>query len=56
MHGFEETVWPVMRLAFELNVSTRVGFEDCRWLPNGEIAASNADLVRAALELRQARD
>ena len=48
LHGEGGSVWEMVRLAARLGLSTRVGFEDGPALPDGTIASSNADLVRAA--------
>ena len=52
LHGEAGSVWPCVREAWRLNLSTRIGFEDGVHLPNGIVAADNADLVRAAIQLR----
>ena len=52
LHGEAGSVWPCVREAWRLNLSTRIGFEDGVHLPNGIVAADNADLVRAAIRLR----
>ncbi|MAS03829.1 MAG: 3-keto-5-aminohexanoate cleavage enzyme [Ahrensia sp.] len=54
LHGFDASVWPLVERTFERFWSTRVGLEDGRLLPDGTVAAGNADLVRAATELRPA--
>ncbi|MEU5956530.1 3-keto-5-aminohexanoate cleavage protein [Streptomyces sp. NPDC047525] len=51
LHGEEGGTWPVLRLAGRLGLATRVGLEDTLVLPDGERAASNAELVSAALSL-----
>ncbi|MGK5682674.1 3-keto-5-aminohexanoate cleavage protein [Actinoplanes sp. URMC 104] len=51
-HGSAGWTWPLVRDAFRRGHDTRVGFEDSVLLPDGSIAASNADLVRAAVALR----
>ncbi|MFG2498867.1 3-keto-5-aminohexanoate cleavage protein [Streptomyces sp. NPDC048441] len=48
LHGEEGGTWPVLRLAGRLMLATRIGFEDTLVLPDGERAASNAQLVSAA--------
>lgn len=53
LHGSGASAWPLIDRAFESGFSTRVGFEDTLVLLDGSPAASNADLVRAALALRQ---
>jgi uncharacterized protein (DUF849 family) len=49
LHGDGGSVWACVAEAARLRVSTRVGFEDGRTLPDGSVAESNASLVRAAL-------
>jgi len=49
LHGFNATVWPLIDLAGQRGWSTRVGLEDGKWLPNGEVATSNAMLVAEAV-------
>ena len=49
MHGFDATVWPLIRLARQRRWSTRVGLEDGKTLPDGTDAANNAALVAAAI-------
>ncbi|WP_306211737.1 3-keto-5-aminohexanoate cleavage protein [Actinoplanes sp. RD1] len=51
-HGMNEWTWPLVRDAFRRGHDTRVGFEDSVLLPDGSTARSNADLVRAAKELK----
>lgn len=51
LHGEEGGTWPVLRLSGRLRLATRIGFEDTLVLPDGERAASNAQLVAAALAL-----
>ncbi|PWI19524.1 hypothetical protein DI272_39240 [Streptomyces sp. Act143] len=49
LHGEDGGAWPVLRLAGRLGLATRVGLEDTLLLPDGEPAASNAQLVAAGL-------
>ncbi|MFF4801771.1 3-keto-5-aminohexanoate cleavage protein [Streptomyces sp. NPDC001351] len=49
LHGEDDGAWPVLRLAGELGLATRVGLEDTLFLPDGERALSNAQLVAEAL-------
>ena len=51
-HGMNDWTWTLVRDAFERGHDTRVGFEDSTLLPDGATADSNADLVRAAVALR----
>ncbi len=48
LHGFETTAWPILDLAESLGYDTRIGLEDTVRLPDGELAADNAQLVRTA--------
>ena len=50
-HGFGLATWDVLRRAKALGHGWRVGFEDTLVLPDGRPAASNAELVSAALAL-----
>ncbi len=54
LHGEEGGAWPVLRLAGRLGLATRIGLEDTLLLPDGRRAASNAELVTAALALWRA--
>ncbi|MFD4553878.1 3-keto-5-aminohexanoate cleavage protein [Streptomyces sp. NPDC058469] len=49
LHGEDAGAWPVLRLAGRLGLATRIGLEDTLFLPNGERALSNAQLVAEAL-------
>jgi uncharacterized protein (DUF849 family) len=49
LHGEDGGAWPVLRLAGELGLATRVGLEDVLRLPDGRPAGSNAELVAAGL-------
>ena len=51
-HGMNDWTWPLVQDAFRRGHDTRVGFEDSVLLPGGTRADDNAQLVRAALELR----
>lgn len=52
LHGFDATIWPFVERAFERRWSTRIGLEDGRLLPDGTLAAGNAELVGTAVALR----
>jgi len=52
-HGEGDATWPVMRQAVALGRHIRVGLEDTLVLPDGTLAPSNADLVAAAVALRE---
>lgn len=49
LHGEEGGTWPVLRLAGRLGLATRTGLEDTLFLPDGERALSNAQLVAEGL-------
>ncbi|SNX57290.1 uncharacterized protein SAMN06272735_1756 [Streptomyces sp. TLI_55] len=49
LHGEDGGAWPVLRLAGQLGLATRIGLEDTLLLPDGEPALSNAQLVSAGL-------
>ncbi len=51
LHGFDAMVWRFVTLAAQRRWSTRVGLEDGNHLADGAIAASNAALVAAAVEV-----
>lgn len=51
MHGFNDTTWPFLERAIVSNYSVRIGLEDTNRLPDGSLAADNADLIRAAAGL-----
>ncbi|MFI0152137.1 3-keto-5-aminohexanoate cleavage protein [Streptomyces lydicus] len=48
LHGSNGSAWPVLRLARQRGLDTRIGVEDTLLLPDGRPAADNAQLVRAA--------
>ena len=50
-HGYDLATWDVMRAAMAMGQDIRVGLEDTTFLPDGSIAAGNADLVAAAVRL-----
>jgi uncharacterized protein (DUF849 family) len=50
-HGYGEQTWDVISAAAAAGVDVRVGLEDVLVLPNGRVAANNAELVAAAVEL-----
>lgn len=51
LHGEEGCAWPMVRLAAERGLATRMGLEDTRELPGGAVAASNAVVVAAAARI-----
>ena len=48
LHGFDDSAWPLARMARARGFALRIGLEDTSQLPDGTVAAGNADLVRAA--------
>jgi uncharacterized protein (DUF849 family) len=48
LHGEGGSVWPMVQLARSERLDTRIGLEDGLHLPNGLIAACNAELITAA--------
>lgn len=50
-HGFQERTWEVIEAGAARGVDVRVGLEDVLTLPDGTVAANNAELVAAAVEL-----
>jgi uncharacterized protein (DUF849 family) len=55
LHGFDATVWPFVERAVRDGFSTRVGLEDGSALPDGRVARSNAELVRAGVQIAYGR-
>ena len=51
LHGDDASAWPLLRRALESGFSTRIGFEDVKVLPDGSVAASNSELVAAAVQI-----
>jgi uncharacterized protein (DUF849 family) len=49
--GISREQWPLAMAALSLGGDVRVGLEDNFYLPNGEMARSNGELVAAAAEL-----
>lgn len=49
--GIGRDQWPLLGEALELGGEVRVGLEDNFYLPNGEMARSNGDLVAAAVRI-----
>jgi uncharacterized protein (DUF849 family) len=50
-HGYGGRTWEVIAAAAVAGVDVRVGLEDVLVLPDGRIAADNAELVAAAVDL-----
>jgi uncharacterized protein (DUF849 family) len=54
-HGYGARTWEVIAAGAAAGVDVRVGLEDVLELPDGRIAADNAELVRAAVKLTRPR-
>jgi uncharacterized protein (DUF849 family) len=53
LHGADASAWSLLRRALASGFSTRIGLEDVKILPDGSVAASNAELVAAAVRILQ---
>ncbi len=51
MIGIGSKQWKLAAAAVSMNGNVRVGLEDNLYLPNGDLAQSNGDLVAKAAEL-----
>jgi hypothetical protein len=51
LHGEGAGAWPVLRLAGERGLDTRIGLEDTLLLPDGSPAPDNEALVAAAVDV-----
>ncbi|UII33841.1 3-keto-5-aminohexanoate cleavage protein [Fulvivirga ulvae] len=49
LHGQNENAWKILAYARAMGLSSRIGFEDTLWLPDGKPANSNCELIDAAL-------
>lgn len=54
LHGENATVWPFVHRAARRNLSTRIGLEDGKELPDGTVASNNAALTAAAVSIFRA--
>lgn len=52
-HGYGERTWEVISAGAAAGFDVRIGLEDVLVLPDGRIAADNAELVSAAVELTE---
>ncbi len=50
-HGYDERTWEVIAAGAAAGFDVRVGLEDVLLAPDGHVAADNAELVTAAIEL-----
>ena len=48
--GISQTQWPLLEKSLDLGGHIRVGLEDNFYLPSGEMAKSNAELVEWAVK------
>ncbi len=55
LHGEGQSAWPVLEEAVRLGLDIRIGLEDVLVLPNGQLAADNAELVAAARDIARRR-
>jgi uncharacterized protein (DUF849 family) len=51
LHGFDASKWVMHAEALRLGLDQRIGFEDGGFLPDGRVAAGNAELIAAAVKL-----
>lgn len=51
LHGFDASQWPLFEMAVKLGLDQRIGLEDGCLLPDGSVAAGNADMIAAAAAL-----
>ncbi|TDH35903.1 3-keto-5-aminohexanoate cleavage protein [Pseudohoeflea suaedae] len=51
LHGFDATIWDLVRMARRCNWSTRIGLEDGKHMPDGSQASGNRALVAAAIAI-----
>jgi len=54
-HGYDHATWSVILSAIDDGHDVRIGLEDTMLGPRGETVSGNADLVRLAIEMIQAR-
>lgn len=52
LHGAGGSVWACVAEAWRRNLSTRIGFEDGRHLPDGMMSPDNDSLVAAAMRMK----
>ena len=51
LHGYDNSVWPMIEKAAKRKYDTRIGFEDTVFLPTGKLSNNNAELVQAAIQI-----
>lgn len=52
LHGYDNTVWNIISVAFHKNYNTRIGFEDTIFIEPNIQARSNAELIEKAIRIR----
>lgn len=55
LHGADKTMWSIHEEAVKRGLDRRIGLEDGAYLPDGTLAANNAELLRMAVSLAVAR-
>jgi uncharacterized protein (DUF849 family) len=55
-HGYDARTWEVLSAAVADGIDVRIGLEDTLVLPDGGVAAGNAELVAAAVALGRSQD
>ena len=53
-HGDGHRTWEVVAAGAAAGWDVRIGLEDTLWMPDGHVAADNAELVTAAVQLTEA--
>lgn len=51
LHGFDATTWPLIEVAKRRGFDVRIGFEDCLFLPGGELAEDNVALLSVTQQI-----
>ena len=51
LHGYNATAWTLLKEAIKRGYQCRIGLEDTLRLANGDLAVSNEEMIRAALEM-----
>lgn len=51
LHGYEGSAWAMIKKSVQRKYDTRIGFEDTLFLPTGQVANNNAELVRATIKI-----
>jgi len=53
LHGFDNTAWGLIKEAMKKDYETRIGLEDTIFLPSGEKAKSNLELLKVAVKIKK---